>query len=149
MSGMRSSNGDCFAHFDTVMAMASTAVLCLIRPQIFIVQVQIVFEPSIGTILNETLSRARFDELNRDNAQRILASIENAILEFGAVACSISHVVFTGAAMRTPMLRKLIKQYFSKCQKPPDILSGIPPEEVVAIGAAIQVCVCSIHCAGC
>ncbi len=83
--------------------------------------------------LNLSLSRAKLEELVGDLAKRTLDSCKAAIKEAGFEIKDIDEIVLVGGQTRMPLIQKTVEDFFGK--KPH---SGMNPDEVVAIGAAIQ-----------
>ena len=83
---------------------------------------------------SETLTRAKFEELNRDLFQRTLLTVE-AVLKDGKVdRRAISDVVLVGGSTRIPEIQHILSVFFSNKK----INKDINPDEAVAQGAAIQ-----------
>jgi molecular chaperone DnaK len=93
--------------------------------------------PFITAINNEPkhldikLSRAKLAELTSDLLERVVSPVKQAISDAGAP--SIDHVVLVGGMTRMPMVQDKVKELTGK-----DPHKGVNPDEVVAIGAAIQ-----------
>jgi len=83
--------------------------------------------------LNLSLSRAKLEELVGDLAKKTLDSCKAAIKEAGFEIKDIDEVVLVGGQTRMPLIQKTVEEFFGK--KPH---AGVNPDEVVAIGAAIQ-----------
>jgi molecular chaperone DnaK len=83
--------------------------------------------------LDETLSRAKFQELTADLLERCRTPFEQAIKDAGVSQGDIDHVILVGGSTRMPAVVELVK---SMTGKEPN--KGVNPDEVVAIGAAIQ-----------
>jgi heat shock protein 5 len=87
-----------------------------------------------GEDFSETLTRARFEELNMDLFKRTLRPVE-MVLEDGDVgAAEVDELVLVGGSTRIPKVRELLKQMFDG--KEPS--EGVNPDEAVAYGAAVQ-----------
>jgi molecular chaperone DnaK len=84
--------------------------------------------------LNLRLSRAKLEQLVDDIIQRSVAPVRQAIKDAGVEAKDIDEVVLVGGQTRMPAIQKLVKDLFGG--KEPH--KGVNPDEVVAIGAAIQ-----------
>jgi molecular chaperone DnaK len=80
--------------------------------------------------LDETLTRAKFEELTRDLLGRTKVPFENALKDAGLKASDLDEIVLVGGSTRMPMVRGL--------GGGKDPHRGVNPDEVVAIGAAIQ-----------
>ena len=83
--------------------------------------------------LDETLSRAKFQELTADLLERCRTPFEQAIKDAGVSQGDIDHVILVGGSTRMPAVVELVKSMTGK-----DPNKGVNPDEVVAIGAAIQ-----------
>jgi molecular chaperone DnaK len=84
--------------------------------------------------LDVTLTRAKFDELTRDLVERTRGKFESALKEAGVTAREIDEIILVGGSTRIPAVRDLVKQLGGG--KEPHM--GVNPDEVVAVGAAIQ-----------
>ena len=83
--------------------------------------------------LNLTLTRAKLEQLIGDLVERSLAPCKQAIQDAGISASQINEVVMVGGQTRMPLVIEKVKQFFGK-----EPHRGVNPDEVVAIGAAIQ-----------
>src|SRR4029453_6816946 len=83
--------------------------------------------------LDYTLSRARFQELTADLLDRCKGPFEQAIADAGLQTADIDHVILVGGSTRMPAVVDLVKSITGK-----DPHKGVNPDEVVAVGAAIQ-----------
>ena len=84
--------------------------------------------------LDMRLSRARFDELTRDLVERCRKPVENALKDAGLSYEDIDDVVLVGGSTRIPAVKELVKGLTGG--KEPN--QSVNPDEVVAVGAAIQ-----------
>jgi len=84
--------------------------------------------------LDETLSRAKFEELTSDLLDRTKKPFEDVIKEAGIKVADIAHVVLVGGSTRMPAVGELVKKLTGG--KEPN--KGVNPDEVVAVGAALQ-----------
>src|SRR6266571_4799933 len=84
--------------------------------------------------LDMTLTRAKFDELTRDLVDRTKVSFEQALKDAGITAGNIDEIILVGGSTRIPAVRDLVKRLGGG--KEPHM--GVNPDEVVAVGAAIQ-----------
>ena len=84
--------------------------------------------------LDETLSRAKFEELTKDLLDRTKKPFEDVIREAGVKVDDIAHVVLVGGSTRMPAVTELVKKLTGG--KEPN--KGVNPDEVVAVGAALQ-----------
>ncbi|MBX7088468.1 MAG: molecular chaperone DnaK [Leptospirales bacterium] len=83
--------------------------------------------------MNMTLSRAKFDQLTKSLVERTRMPCENAIKDAGLSAKEIDEVILVGGSTRIPAVQELVKQLFGK-----EPNRSVNPDEVVAVGAAIQ-----------
>ena len=83
--------------------------------------------------LNVSLSRAKFEQLVDDLIQRTVEPCKKALADAGLKPGEIDEVVLVGGSTRIPKVQELVKELFGK-----DPHKGINPDEVVAVGAAIQ-----------
>ena len=84
--------------------------------------------------LDETLSRAEFQRITSDLLQRTKAPFQNVIKDAGIDLSKIDHVVLVGGSTRMPAVGELVKELTGG--KEPN--KGVNPDEVVAVGAALQ-----------
>jgi molecular chaperone DnaK len=84
--------------------------------------------------LDETLSRAKFEELTKDLLERTRKPFQDVIAEAGVKVGDIAHVVLVGGSTRMPAVTELVKQLTGG--REPN--KGVNPDEVVAVGAALQ-----------
>ncbi len=83
--------------------------------------------------LNYTLSRAKFEQLVDDLIQRTLEPMKKALKDAGLQPGEIDEVILVGGSTRIPKIQTIVKDYFGK-----EPNRSVNPDEVVAIGAAIQ-----------
>ncbi len=83
--------------------------------------------------LVKTLTRAQFEQLADGLIQRALEPCRQALKDAGLTASEIDEVILVGGSTRIPAIQKLVEDFFGK--KPS---KGVNPDEVVAVGAAIQ-----------
>ncbi|WP_377291640.1 molecular chaperone DnaK [Rhizobium sp. SG2393] len=83
--------------------------------------------------LTMKLSRAKFESLVDDLVQRTIAPCKAALKDAGVSASEIDEVVLVGGMSRMPKVQEVVKQLFGK-----EPHKGVNPDEVVALGAAIQ-----------
>ncbi|NQX11614.1 molecular chaperone DnaK [Microbacteriaceae bacterium VKM Ac-2855] len=84
--------------------------------------------------LDETLTRAKFEELTSDLLDRTKKPFEDVIREAGVSVSDVAHVVLVGGSTRMPAVVELVKKLTGG--KEPN--KGVNPDEVVAVGAALQ-----------
>jgi molecular chaperone DnaK len=80
-----------------------------------------------------TLTRAKFEQLVADLVDRTIAPVKQALSDAGLNAGDIHEVVLVGGMTRMPAIQDRVRAFFGK-----DPHKGVNPDEVVAIGAAIQ-----------
>ena len=83
--------------------------------------------------LDQTLTRAKFDELTADLVEKTMGPTRQALKDAGLKPEQIDRVILVGGSTRMPSVQRAIKNYLGK-----EPYKGINPDEVVAIGAAIQ-----------
>jgi molecular chaperone DnaK len=84
--------------------------------------------------LEMKLTRAEFERMTEDLVQACTGPFRQAVKDWGKDASAIDHVILVGGSTRMPMIQELVKQLTGG--KEPH--KGVNPDEVVAIGAAIQ-----------
>merc|ERR1719445_2844674 len=87
-----------------------------------------------GIDFAETLTRARFEELNSDNFRKTLKPVQIVLKDSGLKKTQIDEVVLVGGSTRIPKIQQLVKDFFNG--KEPN--RGINPDEAVAFGATVQ-----------
>ena len=83
--------------------------------------------------LVKTLTRAKFEQLAHDLIQACLEPCKKAIADAGISTSDIDEVILVGGSSRIPAVQQVVEQFFGKAPS-----KGVNPDEVVAIGAAIQ-----------
>jgi molecular chaperone DnaK len=83
--------------------------------------------------LVRTMSRAKFEQLADSLIQRTIAPCESALKKAGLTVRDINEVILVGGSTRIPAVQEAVKKYFGK-----EPSKGVNPDEVVAVGAAIQ-----------
>ena len=83
--------------------------------------------------LVKTLTRAKFEQLAHDLIQACLVPCQSAMRDAGLNTADIDEVILVGGSSRIPAVQTLVKNYFGK-----EPSKGVNPDEVVAVGAAIQ-----------
>ncbi|MFC7431506.1 MULTISPECIES: molecular chaperone DnaK [unclassified Agrococcus] len=84
--------------------------------------------------LDETITRAQFEQMTSDLLERTRKPFEDVIREAGVTVGEIAHVVLVGGSTRMPAVTELVKRLTGG--KEPN--KGVNPDEVVAVGAALQ-----------
>ncbi len=79
------------------------------------------------------LSRAKLEQMMGDLVQRTIEPTKKALADAGKKPSDIAEVVLVGGSTRIPMVQKLVKDFFGK-----EPHKGVNPDEVVALGAAVQ-----------
>ena len=83
--------------------------------------------------MNINLSRSKFEQLIHDLVEKTRIPCEQAIKDAGVSPSDINEVILVGGSTRIPMVQELVKKIFGK-----EPHKGVNPDEVVAVGAAIQ-----------
>lgn len=83
--------------------------------------------------LQKKLTRAKFEQIVDDLLQRTVEPVKRALSDAGVDPSSIDEVVLVGGSTRVPKVQEIVKQLFGK-----EPHRGVNPDEVVAIGAAVQ-----------
>jgi molecular chaperone DnaK len=83
--------------------------------------------------LTMKLTRAQFERLAHDLFERSMPRVEQALKDAGLKPSDIDEVVLVGGSTRIPKIQELVRQFFGK-----EPHKGVNPDEVVAIGAAVQ-----------
>ena len=83
--------------------------------------------------LQQKLTRAKFEQLVDDLLERTVGPVKQAIADSGVNPSKIDEVVLVGGSTRVPKVQELVKALFGR-----DPHKGVNPDEVVAIGAAVQ-----------
>ncbi len=83
--------------------------------------------------LNVNITRAKFENLCTDLFDRSLAPVEKALKDAKLTPSQISEVILVGGSTRIPKIQEIVRNFFGK-----DPSKGVNPDEVVAVGAAIQ-----------
>ncbi|MDO5723811.1 MAG: molecular chaperone DnaK [Flaviflexus sp.] len=84
--------------------------------------------------LDEKLTRAKFEDMTKDLLERTKTPFKNVIRDAGIKISEIDHVVLVGGSTRMPMVTEVVKELTGG--KEPN--KGVNPDEVVAVGAAVQ-----------
>ena len=84
--------------------------------------------------LEQTLSRAEFERMTEDLLDATKGPFNQAVKDAGISVSAIDHVILVGGSTRMPMVRELVKELTGG----KDAHQGVNPDEVVAMGAAIQ-----------
>ena len=87
-----------------------------------------------GVDFSETLTRARFEELNADLFKKTLGPVKQVLDDSGLKKSQVDEIVLVGGSTRIPKVQQLIKDFFNG--KEPN--RGVNPDEAVAYGAAVQ-----------
>jgi molecular chaperone DnaK len=83
--------------------------------------------------LTVKLTRAKLEALVEDLVQRTMGPVKQALADAGVKPSDIDEVVLVGGSTRMPRVQQAVKEYFGK-----DPHKGVNPDEVVAVGAALQ-----------
>ena len=92
-----------------------------------------------GDDFTETLTRARFEELNADLFRKTMVPVQNVIKDSGLSKTEIDDIVLVGGSTRIPKIQQMVRDFFDG--KEPS--KNINPDEAVAHGAAVQAAVLS------
>lgn len=90
-------------------------------------------EGGVPKHLVKTLTRAQFEQLAHSLIQACLVPCQNAIRDAKLTTSDIDEVILVGGSSRIPAVQEIVKNYFGK-----EPSKGVNPDEVVAVGAAIQ-----------
>jgi molecular chaperone DnaK len=82
---------------------------------------------------NEQLTRAKFQDLTKDLLERVRKPFEDAVTEAGVKVEDIHHVILVGGSTRMPAVVDIVRELAGK-----EANKGVNPDEVVAVGAALQ-----------
>jgi molecular chaperone DnaK len=83
--------------------------------------------------LNYNLTRAKFEQLVEDLVNRTIPPMEKALADAGLSKEDVDEVILVGGSTRIPKIQEVVKEFFGK-----EPNRGVNPDEVVAVGAAIQ-----------
>ncbi|MBX6365913.1 MAG: molecular chaperone DnaK [Gemmatimonadetes bacterium] len=83
--------------------------------------------------LNITLTRAKFEQLVDDLIQRTIPPMQQALKDAGLEPGKVDEVILVGGSTRIPKVQQVVREFFGK-----EPHKGVNPDEVVAVGAAIQ-----------
>ena len=83
--------------------------------------------------LDETITRAQFEQMTKDLLERTKTPFQNVIKDAGISVGDIDHVVLVGGSTRMPAVAEVVKELTGK-----EPNKGVNPDEVVAVGAALQ-----------
>ena len=90
-------------------------------------------EGGVPKHLEKTLTRSQFEQLAHNLIQAYLVPCQNAVRDAKKSTSDIDEVILVGSSSRIPAVQALVKNYFGK-----EPSKGVNPDEVVAVGAAIQ-----------
>ncbi|KAJ7928574.1 heat shock protein 70 family [Mycena leptocephala] len=86
-----------------------------------------------GNDFSETLTRAKFEELNMDLFRKTMKPVERVLKDANVKKEEVDEIVLVGGSTRIPKIQQLLTEYFGK-----ELSKGINPDEAVAYGAAVQ-----------
>ncbi len=92
-----------------------------------------------GQDFAETLTRAKFEELNMDLFRSTMKPVKKVLEDADMTKKDIDEVILVGGSTRIPKIQQLVKEFFNG--KEPS--RGVNPDEAVAYGAAVQACILS------
>ena len=87
-----------------------------------------------GIDFSETLTRARFEELNMDLFKKTLEPVKKVLADASLKKTDIDEIVLVGGSTRIPKVQQLLQDYFNG----KELNRGVNPDEAVAYGAAVQ-----------
>mmetsp|Transcript_12580 Transcript_12580/g.20969 ORF Transcript_12580/g.20969 Transcript_12580/m.20969 type:complete len:683 (+) Transcript_12580:98-2146(+) len=87
-----------------------------------------------GYDLSETLTRARFEELNADLFKKTLGPVKKVLESSDMSKSDVDHVVLVGGSTRIPKIQEMLSEFFNG----KELSKGVNPDEAVAYGAAVQ-----------
>ncbi|XP_074272602.1 heat shock 70 kDa protein 18-like [Silene latifolia] len=90
-----------------------------------------------GIDFSTTITRARFEKMNMDLFQKCLEPIDRCLKDAKIEKSEVHEIVLVGGSSRTPMVRRLVQDFF----KAKELCQGINPDEAVAYGAACHAAV--------
>jgi molecular chaperone HscA len=96
-------------------------------------QVAVAIERMDGSVWQGELTRAQFDDLVKPIIERSLTSVRRALRDAGLKAAEVDEVVLVGGSTRVPAVRAQVEAFFGRAP-----LADIDPDQVVALGAALQ-----------
>lgn len=100
------------------------------------VEVEALFD---GQDFSETLTRAKFEELNMDLFRSTMKPVKKVMEDGDMKVSDINEIILVGGSTRIPKVQQLVKEFF-KGKEPS---RGVNPDEAVAYGAAVQACILS------
>jgi len=100
------------------------------------IDVEALFE---GEDFSETLTRAKFEELNMDLFRSTMKPVKKVLEDADLTKKDIDEIILVGGSTRIPKIQQLVKEFFNG--KEPS--RGVNPDEAVAYGAAVQACILS------
>merc|ERR1712038_97143 len=92
-----------------------------------------------GQDFSETLTRAKFEELNMDLFRSTMKPVKKVLEDGDMKVSEINEIILVGGSTRIPKIQQLVKEFF-KGKEPS---RGVNPDEAVAYGAAVQACILS------
>jgi len=87
-----------------------------------------------GVDFSETLTRARFEELNLDLFKKTLEPVKKVLADAGLKKTDVDEIVLVGGSTRIPKVQQLLQDFFNG----KELNRGVNPDEAVAYGAAVQ-----------
>ena len=87
-----------------------------------------------GEDMSETLTRAKFEEINNDLFRKTLKPVEQVLKDAKVKKDEVDDIVLVGGSTRIPKVQQLLQEFFNGKQ----LSKGINPDEAVAYGAAVQ-----------
>lgn len=102
------------------------------------IEIESIFD---GIDFSETLTRAKFEELNNDLFRKTLKPVEKVLQDAEMKKSDIHEIVMVGGSTRIPKIQQLVRDFFNG--KEPN--RGINPDEAIAYGAAVQAAILGGH----
>merc|ERR1712150_64376 len=96
-----------------------------------------------GQDFSESLTRAKFEELNMDLFRKCLEPLNEVLNSADMEKSEVDEIVLVGGSTRIPKIKQMVEEFFGKTAN-----TGVNPDEAVAYGAAMQACVISGTCVG-
>lgn len=101
-----------------------------------IVEIESLFE---GYDYNETISRARFEDLNNDYFKKTMEPVIKVLTDSGMSKSDINDIVLVGGSTRIPKIQSMLTEFFGR----KELCKSVNPDEAVAYGAAVQAAILS------
>ena len=86
-----------------------------------------------GVDFSETLTRAKFEQLNMELFKKTLRPVEQVLRDAKVDKSEVTDIVLVGGSTRIPKIREMVEEFFGR-----KVSGGVNPDEAVAFGAAVQ-----------